>query len=289
MVLLAPYKASAESPPEARVCRALSSYWLQEAGLLTAPEELAEAREKQRREALRSLNENVECRPQVTERELREQLAGVLQGLAEWRGDTLVMTDPNGTRPYPPEEIGRVITAPLPNGFENRQAQAFRDWVKDSSLFDGDHPPVGADMAEDVRRLFDRIESKESTTPLYRGLHFEDKEEMEVFEKKLHNLGYYSPKEGKIADSFSSSSKASQHYASKTQYQAIIVLKRHHSAKDLRALYDVIQPEKNDVHHPVKLESEHVVINGTKLKIIGRQKEILPEGVIRITYECEES
>lgn len=75
------------------------------------------------------MNESVECTPQVSTRELRAELSRVLKGLAEWQGDKLVMADPNGTRPYPPEEIGRVITAPLPKGLDNRQAAAVDKWI----------------------------------------------------------------------------------------------------------------------------------------------------------------
>ena len=272
------------------------SYWLQEAGLLTAPEELAEAREKQRREALRSLNESVECRPQVTERELREQLAGVLQGLAEWRGDTLVMTDPNGTRPYPPEEIGRVITAPLPNGFENRQAQAFRDWTEKSSRFD---PPKDDDSEtkirervmenerEDLERLFNRIESKESDQPIIRSLHWKDASKMDQFEKEIDKNGYYSPRPGKVADSFSTSKHNAEFYANKERWQAQIICTHHRSAKDLRPLYDAVGVSKQSVEHPLRIEAEFVVLGNTRLHVV-RKEEHRWDGGGRIIYYVEE-
>lgn len=267
-----------------------------DAGLLSSEEEAAEAREKQRKEALSSLNENVECTPQVTERELREQLAGVLQGLAEWRGNTLVMTDPNGTRPYPPEEIGAIITAPLPAELKNRQAAAFREWTEKSQRFD---PPTDKDSKakqreraslderEDLERLFERIESRESDQPIIRSLSWDSLEDMLDFEKKVEDKGYYSPLPGRIADSFSTSPHNAEFYANKRKWQAQIICTRHHSAKDLRPLYDAVGVSKQTTHHPLRLEAEFVVMGGTKLHV--RKKSVQRwEGGGRITYYVEE-
>lgn len=62
----------------------------------------------------RSFNESLVASPKLDAQEQRTALADRLRGLAEWEGDQLVHLDPNGTRPGTPEEIARVVTAPLP-------------------------------------------------------------------------------------------------------------------------------------------------------------------------------
>ena len=52
-----------------------------------------------------SPNENLSVVPKVAEPELRDELAGNMKGLAKWEGERLVFTDPNGTRPYKPEDL----------------------------------------------------------------------------------------------------------------------------------------------------------------------------------------
>lgn len=253
---------------------------MQEAGLLTAPEELAEAREKQRREALRSLNESVECRPQVTERELREQLAGVLQGLAEWRGDTLVMTDPNGTRPYPPEEIGRVITAPLPNGFENRQAQVADKWIDDNTYLypEKDGGKATQDEREDFMRLRDRItptekngESDKSAETVYRGLTRDNESKREEMVHKIRREGY-GAREGYMAESWTTSTTAAEHFAD-SPAPVVLVCNKYKNRKRIDGLYDHLRDTSPNVTKPKRLEGESLFSESSRFRFIRQERK----------------
>ncbi len=90
-----------------------------------------------------SLNACTEADVSALDRTVRRELAERLKGLAEWDGDVLRLTDPNGTRPCSWREAGRVIAADLPAGISNRQLAACRRWVEDSSSFGrgGEAPP----------------------------------------------------------------------------------------------------------------------------------------------------
>lgn len=269
--------------------RSVSLAAAQDAGLLSSEEEAAEAMEKQRKEALASLNESVECTPQVTERELREQLAGVLQGLAEWRGDTLVMTDPNGTRPYPPEEIGAIITAPLPQGYENRQAKVADKWIDDNTYF---YPKEKGGLAtmderEDFSRLVDRIEptvknGQDDATAgtVYRGLSNPDKES---FNNLLHRLrsGMYGARPGYIAESWTESTVAAEHFAA-SQYPVVLVCNKYSSRKRIDSLYDYMLDSSPNVTKPKRLEGESLFPEGARFRFIGKEKR---GGVLYIHLE----
>ena len=93
---------------------------------------------------------------------------------------------------------------------------------------------------------------------------------MEEFINRLHTDGFYTPMGDKVADSFSSSIMAAEHYAGKAQYQAIIRLIKHSSAKDLRGLYKYVPSVKQDAHHPINLEAEHVILRGTRLRLMRK-------------------
>ena len=264
-------------------------------GLVDDPQTL---REEMRR-ARRSLNEGVEEPVGDWSPDIIEAVQQQLKGLVERVGDTLVMTDPNGTRPYPPDKIGAVITAPLPGDIRLLQVKAYRDWVENSKRFDppsqkdkrlplGRQNKVGLDEKEDLVRLFSRIESRPSDEPIYRALSWRTQAEQDEFMDIMKKNGYYSPKSGKLADSFSSSPHNAEYYAGKNRYQAIIECVRHRSAKDLRPLYNAVVPAKQQLQHPVRLEAEHIIQAGVRLRILHKRMVDLPGGIRRVVYSVEE-
>lgn len=264
-------------------------------GLVDDPQTLRE----QMRQAQLSLNDGVEEPVGDWPPDIIEAVQQQLKGLVERVGDTLVMTDPNGTRPYPPDKIGSIITAPFPEGISHLQEKAYRDWVEKSARFDPPSPKdkrlpqgrqnkVSLDEKEDLIRLFTRIESQPSDETLYRALSWGTNAELEEFRGIVEKNGYYSPKPGKLADSFSTSPHNAEYYASQNHYQAVIVCQRHHSAKDLRPLYNAIQPSKQQTQHPVRLEAEHIIQAGVKLRILKTRKADMPDGTRRVTYYVEE-
>ena len=238
-----------------------------------------------------SLNADVQASVEGLGEDLIDAVQNQLKGLVSREhtpaGDVLVMTDPNGTKPYSPQEIGEIIAAPLPNGLKNKQLIAYRDWVEDSGNFDGDHPAVGLDEKEDVARLFRRITCAESSETIYRALSWGDTGGMDELERLIDKNGFYTPKPGKVADSFSASPSNTEYFAGKHNYQMVIVCTKHKTARDIRPLYDVAVPKKQKPYHGVRVEAELVVLNGTRLKVYDKKEETW-EGGKRITYYVEE-
>lgn len=218
---------------------------------------------------------------------VQNQLKGLVRREHTKDGDVLVMTDPNGTKPYSPQEIGKIITAPLPNGIKNKQLIAYRDWVENSGNFDGERPAVGLDEKEDVARLFRRITCQESEETIYRALSWGSPQKMDDLERIIERDGFYTPKPGKVADSFSSSPSNTEYFAGKHNFQMVIVCTRHKTARDIRPLYDVTIPKKQKPYHGIKVEAELVILGGTRLKVYDKKEETW-EGGKRITYYVEE-
>lgn len=125
-----------------------------------------EDRERMESQQLESFNQDVEFKPSITEQEWKDELARQLQGIAEWRGDTLVMIDRNGSRPYEADDIGRVITQPaadyLPDELKhNYQAEALLEFLASPESFGTNPPPgtvrAGLDIIQDAEMFLSRI------------------------------------------------------------------------------------------------------------------------------------
>ena len=75
------------------------------------------------------------------------------------------------------------------------------------------------------------------------------------------------------------------------KYQAILKVIGHHSAKDMRPLYDVITTVQQNQGEPMKLEGEVLFMRGTRFRVESVQREVKKENGITIhrdTYELEE-
>lgn len=100
-----------------------------------------------------SLNESLEIKPEVTDPGLKAALSKQLGNLAEWKGEELIATDPNGTRRFTSTELLKVWKTPAPAGFEALpQSDAIQSWK-------GGHGPVTESQAFHLGRLFSRIET----------------------------------------------------------------------------------------------------------------------------------
>ena len=89
-------------------------------------------------EVLPSLNEQVEASLQGLEEDIAEDLLRALGALVRREGDTLKMTDLNGTKKYPLQELVRLLAGELPQGAPNLQGKAFAAWQADpASLLPG--------------------------------------------------------------------------------------------------------------------------------------------------------
>jgi hypothetical protein len=112
---------------------------------------------------LPSFNESMESAPAITLPEYRGQAADELGNLAQWEGDKLVMTDPNGTRPMTAKALLDIWEAKAPKGFEDiPQRVALEHWkggVDEVKPLDAFH----------LLRLFGRIESSPQAVTLIRS------------------------------------------------------------------------------------------------------------------------
>lgn len=77
----------------------------------------------------------------------------------------------------------------------------------------------------------------------------------------------------------------------KMKYQAILKVIGHHSAKDMRPLYDAITTIQQNHGQPMKLEGEVLFMQSVRFRVLNvkRTETRTKEGMIyRDTYELEE-
>lgn len=114
-----------------------------------------------RRPVVTSPGETLEVKPGIPEA-LKEGLEDSLKGLGKWEGDTLVFTDPNGTRPYAPAELAGIITALNVDGTTNYQLAALQEWValgaNENALAEMRRKHAGEDVLDDFNRLIWRMQ-----------------------------------------------------------------------------------------------------------------------------------
>ncbi len=134
-------------------------------------------------EILPSLNEQVEASLQGLDADIAADLLRSLGALVQRDGDTLKMTDLNGTKPYPLQELVRLLAGALPPGVPNMQGKALAAWKADpSSLLPGgknaDLLPALAAFAsrlspaapKDLSDFLKQARQKKTGTPQKNGL-----------------------------------------------------------------------------------------------------------------------
>jgi len=119
----------------------------------------------------RGLNATLEATPEVRSEDLRNALAERLHGLAEWDGDKLVFTDPNGTKPYDGRALSLVWDTELPAGIPQLQRDAVLEWLAKPEDFKNGG---ATDQWEDIVRGLSRIppgpDGVRDITDLVRGM-----------------------------------------------------------------------------------------------------------------------
>lgn len=214
-----------------------------------------------------SLNANVELTPQISERALRDALAETLDGIAEWRGDKLVLTDPNGSRPYEWDEIGRIISTPNKAGVPLYQAQAIRDWVEDSSVY-APNGSAGLDAREDMIRLIERImptSSRDGGT-IFRGLKSSTAQERDAKLRTFQDQGFYSARPGFISESWTPKATMADEYG-RSNYPIIVRCDNYATRKRIDGLYRHVPASSKSQQHPVQTEGESLFAGGTRFLI----------------------
>ena len=235
-----------------------------------------------------SFNEGVEVDASGWSKDICEEIAKQLQGLAELKDGVLRMLDPNGTTVYPPEKLAEVLSDPLPAGIPNLEFQALKDWIEDSSRFDPwTKEEIKIAKKEALSRVINRSECFKSSEFLKRGLCKGSKSELLSLVDELEKKGYYQARPGKVADSWTLSDRAADQYASNTPWQIKLICTKHTSARNLAPLYSVVKPQSSNPTKPLSTEAELLIPGNVRLYIKKIIRENLNPGM-RITIYCKE-
>lgn len=106
---------------------------------------------------VRGYNQDLQMTPAVREQRSRDAISAHLQGFAEWRGATLIFTDPNGLRPIKATEVRDMLTKQLPAQFPHLQREALSQYLtQPESIL----RTPWSDKAADFARLLHRVEGE---------------------------------------------------------------------------------------------------------------------------------
>lgn len=137
------------------------------------------------RPPLVSPNESLQMKPRVKDPEIRAALDKHLEGLAEWRDEALVFTDPNGTRPIAPVDLAELWKKNFPPQIELFQKAALDEWLAAPEAFDRKPSPSSTpgrlDAFDDLLRLFNRLTPMADDVPVFRDLVFTAESEAKAF------------------------------------------------------------------------------------------------------------
>lgn len=231
-----------------------------------------------------SPNATLQTTPKISDRALRDELAARLKGLAEWRGDVLVFTDPNGSRPMSGEKLVEVWSRGMPPAFESfpnkglMQQLALQRWSENHGDFtreldpktgmDIKPAPGRLDLFDDLLRLFKRLIPMPSHKPVFRGMAWKDEADFRRFLED--NRKTYIPQANKAADSWSVAESGARKYRRSGPFSVMLVCEKHSAAKDISALIRSIKDKirNPDPKHPLVTDGEVVFANGAKFKVL---------------------
>ncbi len=240
------------------------------------------------RRAVSSPNETLECTPQISERALRDELERRMRGLAEWQGDKLIFTDPNGTRPLPPAKIVETWAMGMPEAFHDlpgnglMQRDAAIRWVGDHEQFRDQND---TNAWEDLLRLQDRILSR-PVERLWRGMAMAT-EKLDQFLSGLAH-GVYSTRNDFPLESWTDSQAAAVSYARSggNGWSVILNVTKPAAAADLTPLVRSFAAEvAKQSRPPVVTESEWAYATGQSFKVLKVTKD---PATRRVLIEVEE-
>ena len=198
----------------------------------------------QERKELPSMNENLEAKIENVTSELKAKISEQLQGLAEWQGNKLVFTDPNGTKPYSDTEIVNVLNQPLPKNIygENispyHQRAAAIEWANNSDWI---KTHQSSDKAYHLGRLINRIIPLNSKTTLWRGMSWgKDKKNQELYQKfknEIKNGSYLRD----TFESYTTDKSVAEKFGEERVFKVIIKVIKHKSARDFSKIVEAYQ------------------------------------------------
>ncbi len=205
---------------------------------------------------LASPNESLEIKPEVTTPAIRQALSDRLQGLAEWRNDVLVFTDPNGSRIYPAAKLAQVVTAKLPDGLPNMQASAALAWADDALINVKLRP--GTNVVDDFVRLALRTEPLAPARPVFRGEYYGRRSDLET---RLANLMEGAAVEA-VADSWTLLQGVAERFAASKglPYELVLVCRDHGTLREIHPVIGKVIPK-------YARQAEVIALEGTRFRI----------------------
>ncbi|MFI3244118.1 MAG: hypothetical protein R3Y56_07695 [Akkermansia sp.] len=210
-------------------------------------------------QGVESLNHDTRIEAPISDKTLREDLATRLKGIAEYDGRTVRLCDPNGTRPYSWDEIGDVITAPNAANVPQLQADAAREFFRDSRAFapegaKGNVQKVSKTTKAAFIDLVERIESINDTQcgTIMRGLDIPENEQAAFLESIKANG--YGARPGYIAESWSSGTSTAHRYAGSKGI--VLVCPKYQNRKRVDGLYQKLDLKMKNPRHPESTEGE---------------------------------
>ena len=206
------------------------------------------------REPVSSPNESLETTPRISHRPLREELGKRMKGLAEWQGDKLVFTDPNGTRAASPEALANLWKRDLPETFQDlpgkgqTQREAFLQWVAEHGFYwneGAETTRLGrTNIWEDFQRVLKRLlPTGREKQGLFRALTWNNNEKFSEFLAGVRRDGYAARPETP-AESWTASLQSARKYLGQERYTVLLRLPDGHAAgRDIAPLVRAFQDE----------------------------------------------
>lgn len=246
---------------------------------------------EQVKRALDSLNENVSIPLRPFAPDIRQMLIELTRGVTRVENGYLVMIDKNGSRPYPWDEIGKIITAKGPDKVPNLQEDIARQMINDSSQINKSAPndPRRA-VAEALRdRIIPTVsDGSDPKMTIHRALSFSDVNDFQKAVQSIlsvdeNNRSWYRPRNGFVVDSWNNNQATIYRYASK-RYSIILHMKKYRSRRRIDGLYKHV---KTDKQPPLGIssEGESWMPGDIPLRVVSRHPKITRTEDGRVIYE----
>jgi hypothetical protein len=225
------------------------------------------------RQVVSSPNESLQAAPKIETPEIKTALSENLKGLAEWKSDVLVFTDPNGTRPYAAAQLAKVVTAELPEGFPQVQAAAVQRHVNAGLML--------GELEDDFLRFAKRTEPLAASIPVYRG---EANRSARAVRDRLNELlSDIGATVTAIAESWTLDAAAAFAFASGRgmKHRLILETRKHGSLREIWQTAEIVAPSSAG-------QKEVVALLGTRFRMVGRPSVVRGDGVVETRIFVEE-
>lgn len=225
------------------------------------------------RQVVSSPNESLQAAPKIAAPEIKTALFQNLKGLAEWKDNLLVFTDPNGTRPYAAAQLAKVVTAELPDGFPQVQAAAVQRHVNEGLML--------GELEDDFLRFAKRTEPLAASIPVYRGEAYRSARAVRDRLKEL--LSDIGAAVTTVAESWTLDADAAFAFASGRgmKHRLILETRKHGSLREIWQTAEIVAPSSVG-------QKEVVALLGTRFRMVGLPSVNRVDGVVETRVFVEE-